>query len=320
MNVAEARAAGILRATPEEAWGNAAIPGFGIGRPTRPPELDPGADRPALAARRRGGRGRGAVRDPARRARPRRHRGASPRDHRRDAGRGAVSPGREGARRARRGCARHRLRDRPRPDRPGHAAVSPLGVAALFAVLLLLVVGGFFLVVDLQRGRRAAEPDRQGLGQRRGVAPPAPRPAAGPRRCGPRRDGLRAGGPRGGYPPARPLRPRRAGSRAGRGLRRDDGRRALALRRRRAVPAGALAGERPSAAGRDRAPRRPDRRPPGALQRPGLPLQHDDRPGSGGRPRRAARLGARGRSSTPATRPRRVRTWPCGRRPGTPGP
>jgi hypothetical protein len=26
-----------------EAWGNAAIPGFGIGRPTRPPELDPDA-------------------------------------------------------------------------------------------------------------------------------------------------------------------------------------------------------------------------------------------------------------------------------------
>jgi len=50
MNVAEARAAGLLRATPEEAWGNAAIPGFGIGRPTRPPELDPAAAVPALAA------------------------------------------------------------------------------------------------------------------------------------------------------------------------------------------------------------------------------------------------------------------------------
>ncbi len=49
MNLAEARAAGILAATPEEAWGNAAIPGFGIGRPTRAPELDPGARVPALA-------------------------------------------------------------------------------------------------------------------------------------------------------------------------------------------------------------------------------------------------------------------------------
>ena len=49
MNLAEARQAGILAATPEEAWGNAAIPGFGIGRPTRSPELDPEATVPALA-------------------------------------------------------------------------------------------------------------------------------------------------------------------------------------------------------------------------------------------------------------------------------
>jgi hypothetical protein len=49
MNVAEAREAGILAATPEEAWGNAAIPGFGIGRPTRPPELDPAANAPEPA-------------------------------------------------------------------------------------------------------------------------------------------------------------------------------------------------------------------------------------------------------------------------------
>ncbi len=46
--VAEARAAGILL-TPEEAWGNAAIPGFGIGQPVREPELDPDAARPAIA-------------------------------------------------------------------------------------------------------------------------------------------------------------------------------------------------------------------------------------------------------------------------------
>ena len=49
--VAAARAAGTLL-TPEEAWGNAAIPGFGIGRPVRAPELDPGADRPVLAPER----------------------------------------------------------------------------------------------------------------------------------------------------------------------------------------------------------------------------------------------------------------------------
>ena len=29
--------------SPEEAWGNAAIPGFGIGQPTAEPELDPEA-------------------------------------------------------------------------------------------------------------------------------------------------------------------------------------------------------------------------------------------------------------------------------------
>lgn len=48
-SIAEARAAGILLTDPEDAWGNAAIPGFGIGRPTRQPELDPAADRPLLA-------------------------------------------------------------------------------------------------------------------------------------------------------------------------------------------------------------------------------------------------------------------------------
>ena len=48
MNIAEAREAGILT-TPEEAWGNAAIPGFGIGRPVRAPELDAAATAPVLA-------------------------------------------------------------------------------------------------------------------------------------------------------------------------------------------------------------------------------------------------------------------------------
>ncbi len=38
-----ARAAGLLEDTPAEAWGNAAIPGFGIGEPVVPPELDPAA-------------------------------------------------------------------------------------------------------------------------------------------------------------------------------------------------------------------------------------------------------------------------------------
>ena len=43
-DIAEAREAGLLADHPEEAWGNAAIPGFGIGRPVRAPELDPEAD------------------------------------------------------------------------------------------------------------------------------------------------------------------------------------------------------------------------------------------------------------------------------------
>jgi hypothetical protein len=43
-DIAEARAAGLLAATPEDAWGNAAIPGFGIGRPTLAPELDPASN------------------------------------------------------------------------------------------------------------------------------------------------------------------------------------------------------------------------------------------------------------------------------------
>ncbi len=48
--LAEARAAGTLEESAEDAWGNAAIPGFGIGRPVRPPELDPGVPRPPVDA------------------------------------------------------------------------------------------------------------------------------------------------------------------------------------------------------------------------------------------------------------------------------
>jgi hypothetical protein len=47
-DLAAARAAGTLAPTPEEAWGNAAIPGFGIGRPAREPELHPDAHEPPL--------------------------------------------------------------------------------------------------------------------------------------------------------------------------------------------------------------------------------------------------------------------------------
>jgi hypothetical protein len=43
-DLAAARAAGTLTMSPAEAWGNAAIEGFGIGRPLREPELDPRAN------------------------------------------------------------------------------------------------------------------------------------------------------------------------------------------------------------------------------------------------------------------------------------
>jgi len=48
-DLAAARAAGTLESDPDEAWGNAAIPGFGIGAPVRPPELDPAATAQVLA-------------------------------------------------------------------------------------------------------------------------------------------------------------------------------------------------------------------------------------------------------------------------------
>jgi hypothetical protein len=42
-DLAAARAAGVLAADAASAWGNAGIPGFGIGRPVSAPRLDPGA-------------------------------------------------------------------------------------------------------------------------------------------------------------------------------------------------------------------------------------------------------------------------------------
>ena len=49
-DLAEARATGTLMDDPEDAWGNAAIPGFGIGRPVTTPTLDPAANPLPLAA------------------------------------------------------------------------------------------------------------------------------------------------------------------------------------------------------------------------------------------------------------------------------
>lgn len=49
-DIAEARAAGALVDDPATAWGNAAIPGFGIGRPVVQPLIDPAANSLPLAA------------------------------------------------------------------------------------------------------------------------------------------------------------------------------------------------------------------------------------------------------------------------------
>jgi hypothetical protein len=48
-DLAAARAAGTLAGNAAEAWGNAAIAGFGIGRPVSTPTLDAGADALPLA-------------------------------------------------------------------------------------------------------------------------------------------------------------------------------------------------------------------------------------------------------------------------------
>jgi hypothetical protein len=48
-DLANARAAGLLTDDPRVAWGNAAIPGFGIGRPTTAPIIDPAANPLPLA-------------------------------------------------------------------------------------------------------------------------------------------------------------------------------------------------------------------------------------------------------------------------------
>ncbi len=45
-DLAQARARGTLARSAREAWGNAAIPGFGIGRPVEKPVLDPGVRAP----------------------------------------------------------------------------------------------------------------------------------------------------------------------------------------------------------------------------------------------------------------------------------
>ena len=71
-DLAAARAAGTLADDPAHAWGNAAIPGFGIGRPVAEPDIDPAADRLPLAGPDEAARAVADVRDRPRDAGPRR--------------------------------------------------------------------------------------------------------------------------------------------------------------------------------------------------------------------------------------------------------
>ena len=107
----------------EEAWGNAAIPGFGIGRPVRPPELDAAANALPIASADGGRPTRTKVhdrtRDPCacqRARRPFAHR-PRPAERRGRAAAGSVPD------RAARGRPRDRVRDRARADGTGRARV-----------------------------------------------------------------------------------------------------------------------------------------------------------------------------------------------------
>ena len=187
-DLAAARAAGQLAATPDEAWGNAAIEGFGIGRPVRsagarsgsdaaaaagPGDRAPAPGTPSTSRRRRSswraGRRRAAVRVPRRPGR---------RSPPVTAARSLV--GLFG------GGRRDRLGDDPRgpprwarPDADARSRrASPSGCSVLIVLFFLVMIYN-----DVDRPRAA---DRQGLGEHRGRPPAAPRPAAGPRRRGPR--------------------------------------------------------------------------------------------------------------------------------------
>ena len=195
-DLAEARASGQLAATPAEAWGNAAIEGFGIGHPVRTPVLDPEADSPAAARTRRSPPAPATLS----RSRPRPSSWPASRTRPCSSPLGAPAASRGPASRAdpprpRRRDHRDRVRDGPGGP-PRRWRMTPMGMAAGFAVGLLVVVVLFFVVVDVQRRRRPPAPDRQGLGEHRGRAPAAPRSAPGARRRGPWADGVRARRPR----------------------------------------------------------------------------------------------------------------------------
>ena len=235
-DLAAARAAGTLHDDPAEAWGNAAIPGFGIGRPVSQPD----AGRRGEPAAARGRRGRGPLRaDVPHRARTTSSSRRRPRCR-------CSSPT---ARRPRRWIATARptcwacsgpawpssvpcsspscsveaserdpTRDRRRRGRgPRHRP------------------GRVHRPVQLQRGHRAPATRRQGVGEHRRRPQAAPRHAAQPGVGGPRADGLRAGRPDRRHPGPRGVLPHRPDPRPGRDLGPDEPGGPVAVRRGRAV-------------------------------------------------------------------------------------
>ena len=121
-----------------------------------------------------GGLGRGAAADRLRHARERSSSAARTRFMRRD-------------------CSARSWPSRRRWSSPSTSAagsvVTPPEVAAAFAVGLLVAIGGFIVLIKLQRCRGAPAADRQGVVEHRRRPQAAPRPAAQPRRRGPRPDG-----------------------------------------------------------------------------------------------------------------------------------
>ena len=146
-DLAAARAAGTLETDPAEAWGNAAIPGFGIGRPVRPVELDPGvtplplatSDEAELAERTFEIEPDTLILAAAPEAGLLVSLGTPGGSHR---PRGDPVPGRIA-----RGDPGHRLCCDPgeRAERRGHLLM-PFAVAAWFAVLVVIVIAGFVVV------------------------------------------------------------------------------------------------------------------------------------------------------------------------------
>ena len=177
----------------------------------------------------------------------------------------------------------------------GLGPVSPAAIAALFAVGLVVVIVGFIVLASYnavvalrQRIDKAWSNIDVALKQRHDQLPNLVAAVRG-------RHGVGTGGPDRGRERAGGLLPHRADPRPGRRLRGHERRGSLAVRRRRALPGGASRG-RTSLDLQEEIERLEgdDRRPPRALQRPGLPLQHADRPGPGGPARAGCSAGGRG--------------------------